>query len=193
MKILDSMKHSGIFLLSVAAAILALLHSENVSAQRIAVKANAAMYAAMTPNLSFELVTGEMTSADFTFFGHVNPYGYDSRVIGIQPQFKYWIAGRPLVREYVGILALAASYDTTWKDVTYEGNAVAAGVTAGYVLPMGKRWNVEFSGGVGAMAYHHRSYDKDIDPQRLKTLGANAVAWRVIPVNLGITFIYIIK
>lgn len=180
-------------MLSAAVALLSMFHAGEVSAQRIAVKANAAMYAAMTPNLSFELVTGERTSIDFSVFGHVNPYGYDSRVIGLQPQFKYWLSGRPLVREYIGVAAIAASYDTSWKDVTYEGNAAAAGFTAGYVLPMGRRWDVEFSAGVGAMAYHHRSYAKDTDPQRLKTVGSNPVAWRVIPMNLGITFIYIIK
>lgn len=186
-------KNCRIILLSAFIAVSALLRTESASAQLIAVKANAAMYAAMTPNLSFEIVTGERTSADFTVFGHVNPYGYDSRIIGLQPQFKYWFAGRPLVREYIGVLGLATAYDTTWKDVTYEGNAVALGVTAGYVLPLGKRWDVEFSGGLGVMAHHHRSYDKNIDTQLLESLGANGVGWRLIPVNLGVTFIYIIR
>ena len=103
------------------------MRPEAASAQRIAVKANAAMYAALTPNVSFEVVTGERTSADFTLFGHVNPYGYDSRVIGLQPQFKYWLSGRPMVREYIGVTGLALSYDSTWKNVTYEGNAVLRG------------------------------------------------------------------
>ena len=61
-----------IFLLTAVIAVAAALRPEAASAQRIAVKANAAMYAALTPNVSFEVVTGERTSADFTLFGHVN-------------------------------------------------------------------------------------------------------------------------
>lgn len=182
-----------IVLLSVLIASAAMLNCQSASAQRLAVKANAAMYAAMTPNLSFELVAGDRTSADFTVFGHVNPYGHDSRMIGLQPQFKFWLSGRPLVREYIGLAGLALAYDTRWKDVQYEGNAVAIGVTAGYVLPLGKRWDVEFSGGIGALAHHHRTWSADIDPDRLETLGSGPVGWRVIPMNLGVTFIYMIK
>lgn len=187
-------KYSKTLLLSAVIAAVALLRAENASAQLLAVKANASMYAVMTPNLSFEMVTGERTSVDFSIFGHAKPYGKDSRMIGLQPQFKYWFAGRPLVREYVGVMALALAYDSTWKNVTYEGNAAAVGITAGYVLPLGKRWDVEFSGGIGVLAHHHRSYDKEtISPSRLETLGCGPIGWRIVPVNLGIKFIYIIR
>lgn len=108
-------KYSKTLLLSAVIAAISLLRAENASAQLLAVKANAAMYAVMTPNLSFEMVTGERTSVDFSIFGHAKPYGKDSRMIGLQPQFKYWFAGRPLVREYVGVMALALAYDSTWK------------------------------------------------------------------------------
>ena len=85
-------KYSKTLLLSAVIAAISLLRAENASAQLLAVKANAAMYAVMTPNLSFEMVTGERTSVDFSIFGHAKPYGKDSRMIGLQPQFKYWFA-----------------------------------------------------------------------------------------------------
>lgn len=169
--------------------LVALAGAERVDAQTFAVKANAALYAAATPNIGFEIVSGGRTSVDLMLAGHYNPYGIGSRMIDLQGQFKYWIGGRPLVREYIGVIASAFSYDYTRKRKVHEGNAACIGVTAGYVLPLNRRWGVEFSAGVGVYAYHERKFPSGTAAPAY----AGPVSLSVLPANLGVTFIYIIR
>ena len=72
-------------------------------AQQVGIKTNALMWAAATPNLGCEVVVGEHSSIDLSTFGHINPYGLDSRILAFQPEFRYWFNGRPMIREYIGI------------------------------------------------------------------------------------------
>lgn len=184
----------AIALASVAAILLSC--TGKVSAQNLAVKTNALMWGALTPNLGIELVTGERTSIDFSAFGHRNPYGMTSKVIGFQPEFRFWLSGRPMVREYIGIAALLVSYDTTVRDRVFDGDAAGLGITAGYVLPLGKRWNIEFSGGFGLVCYQQKKYFRDDNYDDYFVNGmpkANSRGYELLPIDLGITFTYIIK
>ena len=93
-------------------------------AQQVAVKTNALMWGAMTPNLGVEVVTGEHTSVHFSAFGNKNPYGQTMQIIGLQPQFRYWFNGRPMTREFIGAGALVTTYDINWRNNVYDGGAV---------------------------------------------------------------------
>ena len=55
-------------------------------------------------------------------------------MIGLLPEYRYWFNGRPMTREFVGIAALGVSYDITWGDRIYQGDAAGAGITFGYAL-----------------------------------------------------------
>ena len=166
------------------------------AAQQVAVKTNALMWAALTPNLGFEVVTGEHTSVDLSVFGHKNPYGVKSGLLGIQPQFRYWFNGRPLIREFIGVGALLSTYDITWKKSVYNGDAIGLGLVGGYVFSLGKRWNLELSGSFGFMYFLQKqyrindNYDDYFVDEAVKT---NAKGYKLFPVDLGVTFIYIIK
>ena len=165
-------------------------------AQQVAVKTNVLMWAAMTPNLGFEIVTGEHTSVDLGAFGHYRPYGLNSKIIGLQPEFRYWFNGRPMIREFIGVGALMTIYDINWKDNVYNGDAVGLGLTAGYVFSLGKRWNLELSGSFGLMYFYQKqyhindNYDDYFVDEAVKT---NAQGYKMFPVDLGVTFTYIIK
>ena len=74
-----------------------------------------------------------------------------------------------------------------------KGIAGGIGITGGYVLPLGRRWGVEFSGGVGVVAFSQRRsgrYDSfgDLDGE-----AHNSRGYKLMPMNLGVTFIYIMK
>ena len=87
-------------------------------AQQVAVKTNGLMLAAMMPNVGCEFVVGERSSIDLSAFGSINIYGNKAKMIGFQPEYRYWFNGRPMTREFIGVAALGASYDITW-DATF--------------------------------------------------------------------------
>lgn len=174
---------------------LCAVHHE-ADAQQVAVKTNALMWAAMTPNIGFEIVTGEHTSVDLGAFGHVRPYGIDSRIIGLQPEFRFWFNGRPMIREFIGIGALMTIYDITWKNNVYDGDAIGLGITGGYVFSLGKRWNLELSGSFGLVYFNQKKYysnDNYDDYFVNEVVMTNAQGYKMCPVDLGVTFTYIIK
>lgn len=167
-----------------------------IVAQQVAIKGNALMYAVGMPNLDFEFVVGDHSSMDLSVFGGYKPYGTDVKLIGLQPEYRYWFNGRPMVREYIGIAVLGATYDIQWKKNIYKGDAVGAGITMGYSMPLGKRCNVEFYGGFGAVYFQQKQYYKSDNFKDYVRNGlgkANAHGYKLLPIKLGVSFSYIIK
>ncbi|MCM1502123.1 MAG: DUF3575 domain-containing protein [Bacteroidales bacterium] len=183
-------------LLAVAALILsACLNADKAMAQQLAVKTNALSLAALTPSIGLEGVTGERTSLEVSFFGHYNPYGFKSKFLACQPEFRYWFGGRPLVREFVGVTAAAAAYNSTIRGTVYDGYALIAGITGGYAFNLGKRWNLELTAGVGVAGFAHKRYGVNDNYNSYGDTEAgriNSWGYKIIPVKLGVTFSYII-
>ena len=151
----------------------AFLCGQRLGAQQIAVHMNALDYVLMTPDVGLDFVTGEKTTVGLNISGHWRPYGFTSKLISVQPQFRYWFSGRPLNREYVGVSALF------W-----------------YVMSLGKRWGLEFSGGLSLMFFNQKRYSSSDSYGDYYEGGqdwANSKGCTLIPSNLGVTFIYIIK
>lgn len=165
-------------------------------AQQVAVKTNALMWGLMSPNLGCELVTGERTSVELSVFGNYKPFGKDMKMIGVQPEYRYWFNGRPMTREYIGIAALGVSYDITWKGHVYNGDAAGIGLTMGYSLNIKKRFNIEFYGGFGAIYFRQKQYyagDNFEDFESNSEKRANAYGYKLLPIKLGVSLSYIIK
>lgn len=87
----------GVLLLLLLCSLPA-LHS-----QQVAVKTNGLMLAAMMPNVGCEFVVGERSSIDLSAFGSINIYGNKAKMIGFQPEYRYWFNGRPMTREFIGV------------------------------------------------------------------------------------------
>ena len=191
------MKLSRKILICIVLPLFALcLSQQRAQAQQVAVKTNALMWGAMTPNLGVEVVTGEHTSVHFSAFGNKNPYGQTMQVIGLQPQFRYWFNGRPMTREFIGAGALVTTYDINWRNNVYDGDAVGLGFVGGYVFSLGRRWSLELSGSFGVMYFHQKQYhlnDNYDDYFVDEAVRTNARGYKLFPVDLGVTFIYIIK
>lgn len=183
-------------LLRIAFLLLLAGGTHTLHAQQIAVKTNGLMLAAMTPNLGCEFVVGERSSIDLSAFGSVNIYGNKAKMIGIQPEYRYWFNGRPMTREFVGIAALGVSYDITWGRHIYQGDAAGAGITFGYSLNLGKRFNIEFYGGFGAVYFQQKQYYVNDNYEDYETNGAahvNATGYKLLPTKLGVSISYILK
>lgn len=167
-----------------------------VSAQQIAIKTNGLMLLALTPNLECELVTGEHTSFNVGAFGHYKPYGMDSKVVGLQAEYRYWFNGRPMTREYIGVAALGSSYDMQMRNHVYDGDAIGLGLTAGYSISLGRKFNLEFYGGFGVLAFAQKfyyKYDNYEDYFQDGNISTNSKGFKLFPTKLGISISYIIK
>lgn len=176
--------------------ILLLVGAQYSGAQQVAVKTNGLMLLTGLPNLGCEFVTGEHTSVDMTLFGGYKPYGKNIKIIGVQPELRYWFNGRPMVREYLGIAALGTTYDIQWGENIYKGDAFGLGVTMGYSLILNKRWNVEFYAGFGAVYFRQKQYythDNFEDYEANNVGKANAYGYKLLPTKLGVSISYIIK
>lgn len=182
-------------------ALLAVAFPRQGAAQRLAVKTNVLSWAAMTPDLGVEIVTGERTSLSLSFFGTDQPFNLPWQLLAVQPEFRFWFNGRPLTREYVGVSTFGARYAVTLpagadRENVFRGDAVAAGLSGGYVFNMGKRWNFELSGGTGLLFFRQKRYlstDKYDDYFVEEISKPNQWGVKLFPVKLAATFIYIIR
>ena len=166
------------------------------NAQQVAVKSNGLMWLAMIPNAGCEFVAGERSTVDLSLFGAVNIYGNQAKILGFQPEYRYWFNGRPMTREYVGVAALGATYDITWGDKVYQGDAGGVGMTFGYVMNLSKRLNVEFYGGCGFVYFNQKQYfvnDSFDDYTGTGAVQANANGYKILPMKLGFSVSWILK
>ena len=77
--------------------------------------------------------------------------------------FKKWepVGTQKLRGWFVGIYGMSARYDFQWdRTINYQGEFWSAGISGGYVLPLGKkkRWLMEFSMAVGFLSTDYRHY-----------------------------------
>lgn len=172
-------------------AVLLIAVGTTVKAQMLAVKTNALMDVALVPNLGFEVATGSRTSICANGFASWNIYGMKAKTYGFIPEFRYWLSGNTFSKLFLGACAMLAHYDLTASKTNYVGSTYGVGLNMGYDYWLSKRISVEFHAGVGVFYYHHaRTGEDDILPEVPKY---NDRGWTVLPYQLGISFIYIIK
>ena len=87
------------------------------------------------------------------------------------------------------------SYDITWGDRIYQGDAAGAGITFGYALNLSRRLNVELYGGFGAVYFKQKQYYKNdnIEDYTDGTAQANANGYKLLPIKIGVSISYIFK
>ena len=190
---MDRIKNINYLIVVACVFMLSLVVGEQkAQAQQVGVKTNALMWATMTPNLGCEVVVGEHSSVDLSAFGHVNPYGMDSKMIAFQPEFRYWFSGRPMIREYIGASAMIVNYNMNISQFVYNGNAASLGLTGGYAFLLGTNWRLDLCGGFGLLFFKHKYYfeadDIYVDDDRYDSYG-----YKLFPAKLGVSFTYIIK
>ena len=80
-------------------ALLFCMGQPRVCAQQVAIKTNGLMWLAMMPNAGCEFVVGERSTVDLSAFGSMNIWGNKAKILGFQPEYRYWFNGRPMTRE----------------------------------------------------------------------------------------------
>ena len=178
------------------ALLLTLLSPLAGKAQLLAVKTDGLKWTLMTPNAGMEVVIGERSSIDFSIFANNNPWGMDVKMVGFQPEYRYWFNGRPMVREYVGVGMLVSTHDITWDRQIYKGDALGAGLTFGYVFELTTRLNLELCAGFGVVTYFQKEYfinDNYEDYENGAGSKNNSTGYTLLPTKLGVSVSYILK
>lgn len=160
-------------------------------AQLLAVKTNALMDVAMVPNLGIEVATGNNTSLCVNGFASWSIYGMTAKTYGVIPEFRYWLSGTPFSNFFIGGGVALAHYDITVSETRYNGATYGFGLNFGYDMWLSNHFTVEFHGGVGLYHLSHsRTGINDILPEIPEI---NSKGWSVLPYQLGVSFVYIIK
>lgn len=167
------------------------------NAQMLAVNTDVATDLLQMPSLGFELVTGERTSLSLNAMGGYNPWGKEVKVMVLQPEFRCYLSGRPMSREFIGLGALASNYDIHWAGKVYDGHAIGMGLTFGYVYALSKRLNLDIHAGFAAIFYRQKEYYEgdlyDVDYPVNGVLHPNAHGYTLLPTRIGVSFTYILK
>ncbi len=176
--------------------ILLFFCSAKMFSQQLAFSTDMMLDALQTPNIGCELVVGERSTVSLNAFGNYKPWGQDMKMLGLQPEYRYYFGGRPMHKMFVGAGAIAASYDITWKSKIYDGTALGAGLTFGYVFNITNRLNIDAHAGFGLIAYEQKeSYVNDnfADFMPGGAIAANAKGYYLLPTRIGVSITYIIR
>lgn len=184
----------------------------SASAQKVAVKTNSLYWMTATPNIGFEFALADRWT--FEVAGGYNPWTFDkeenikAKHFLVTPEFRYWFC-ESFQGHFIGVngnytqfnasgihvpavFYKVASNDSFLADLQLarsEGWAAGAGITYGYAAPISRRWNIEFTIGLG---WWYTAYDKF--ESRPCGLFNESVSKHVFgPTDLGLSFIYMIK
>ncbi len=164
---------------------------------RLAVKTNLLYYGILLPNVELEWLINDNWSvavdADFAWWGrYKNKKSY--RLALFDAEVRRWIKPRePWRGMYVGLLAGGGYYDLANGDPGRYGDGLMAGLSAGYMWPIGRRLSLEAEIGLGYMHTRYKEYNsrdnhhvyqrtKDLNyfgPIKLKF----SIAWRFFDIN----------
>jgi hypothetical protein len=165
------MKHA---LIMISFLVCTLFTVQAYGQERVALKTNLLYGAgAFAPNLGAEVAVGARTSLDlsasYNWFNLDGAKNNNQKLVHwiVQPEFRYFLSER-FNGHFFGVHALYTQYNIGGhklpmlfgkesKNFRHEGNALGAGISYGYQLPLAKRWKAEFNLGVG---YMHMNYDQ---------------------------------
>jgi len=173
------------------------LSASCAKAQMVAVNTDLVMDLLATPSAGIELVVGERSTLGLDVMGNYHPWKKHMKMIVVQPEYRYYISGRPMHKHFIGIGGLAASYEVWLKGKVYNGTGLGLGLVFGYVANLGKRFNIDFHAGFGAIGYKHKEYTlgDNYDSGYLENgeLKTNAKGYYLLPTRIGISLTYILK
>ena len=134
-----------------AVVLLVFISQEEVKAQRFAVSTNALEWLTLSPNLSFDLAFSQHHA--FSMSASASPWKLSDNLhlqhITVSPEYRYWFR-MPFYGHFMGANLIYSSYDLSLGGFDRRDDLLAAGVTYGYSLLLGKRWNIVPVIGLGA-------------------------------------------
>jgi hypothetical protein len=165
---------------------------------KVAAKTNALYLATTSLNVGMEFGLLYRWTIDATAL--YNPFQLQKRstnqVWFVQPELRYWFCQR-FERHFVGVHLIYGEYNIgqmtyltdTFFQHRYEGTGYGAGVSWGYHLPLGGRWAMETSLGIGFIKLDEDKFAcyecDDLIAQKKKNYFG--------PTKLGVSLVFMIR
>lgn len=163
---------------------------EAATQRYVAIKTNPAAWAGTMLNVAADVQVSHHVSLELPVVWC--PWHIGNRrsvkVFALQPEVRWWLS-QPGEGHFFGVHAHAAWYNVKWKDDRYQDTGLpllGAGLSYGYLLPLGSRWAGEFTLGAGYSNMRYDTYYNIDNGVRIDTRTKNY--WGIT--RIGVSVIY---
>lgn len=140
----------------------------------------------MMPNAGLEVIANERSSWEWSVYqSAADGWLDDVNATALQVGYRYWFGLQPLEKFFLGVTATGAHYKATIDDTSRRGVAIPMGLNAGYAWPLGRRWNLELTYGIG-MTWLSEEITSESGSYR-------RYHFSLTPTNVGINLSYLLR
>ena len=165
------------------------------SSRYVAVKTNRAAWAGTIMNLASDVQVSEHCSVELPVLWcpwHVSSK-HAVKTFTIQPEGRYWLA-RPGKGHFFGVHAHIGWFNVKWNRDRYQDTSrplLGAGISYGYLLPLGEHWAGEFTLGAGYANLKYNTYYNIGNGARIDTRTKNY--WGITRVGISVVYRFNLK
>ena len=165
------------------------------SSRYVAVKTNLAAWAGTIMNLAADVQVSEHFSVELPVLWcpwHVSSK-HAVKTFTIQPEGRYWLA-RPGEGHFFGVHAHIGWFNVKWNRDRYQDTSrplLGAGISYGYLLPLGEHWAGEFTLGAGYANMKYDTYYNIGNGARIDTRTKNY--WGITRVGISVVYRFNLK
>ena len=165
------------------------------SSRYVAVKTNLAAWAGTIMNLAADVQVSEHFSVELPVLWcpwHVSSK-HAVKTLTIQPEGRYWLA-RPGKGHFFGVHAHIGWFNVKWNRDRYQDTSrplLGAGISYGYLLPLGEHWAGEFTLGAGYANLKYNTYYNIGNGARIDTRTKNY--WGITRVGISVVYRFNLK
>ena len=172
-----------------------LVSAPQTSSRYVAVKTNLAAWAGTIMNLAADVQVSEHFSVELPVLW-CPWYVSDKHAVKtftIQPEGRYWLA-RPGEGHFFGVHAHVGWFNVKWNRDRYQDTSrplLGAGISYGYLLPLGEHWAGEFTLGAGYANMKYNTYYNIGNGARIDTRTKNY--WGITRVGISVVYRFNLK
>lgn len=165
------------------------------SSRYVAVKTNLAAWAGTIMNLAADVQVSEHFSVELPVLW-CPWYVSDKHAVKtftIQPEARYWLT-RPGEGHFFGVHAHIGWFNVKWNRDRYQDTSrplLGAGISYGYLLPLGEHWAGEFTLGAGYANLKYNTYYNIGNGARIDTRTKNY--WGITRVGISVVYRFNLK
>ena len=165
------------------------------SSRYVAVKTNLAAWVGTIMNLAADVQVSEHFSVELPVLWcpwHVSSK-HAVKTFTIQPEGRYWLA-RPGKGHFFGVHAHIGWFNVKWNRDRYQDTSrplLGAGISYGYLLPLGEHWAGEFTLGAGYANLKYNTYYNIGNGSRIDTRTKNY--WGITRVGISVVYRFNLK
>ena len=165
------------------------------SSRYVAVKTNLTAWAGTIMNLAADVQVSEHFSVELPVLWcpwHVSSK-HAVKTFTIQPEGRYWLA-RPGKGHFFGVHAHIGWFNVKWNRDRYQDTSrplLGAGISYGYLLPLGEHWAGEFTLGAGYANLKYNTYYNIGNGARIDTRTKNY--WGITRVGISVVYRFNLK